>query len=64
MKFWKRRKKRIQELEEEVEWLNEDLQLHKYCLFGIATRISNLEGILVAFGFTEYKEKEEKTLLN
>jgi hypothetical protein len=63
LKFWNRRKKRIRELEEEVEWLNEDIQLHKYCLLGLATRLSNIEHMVVSLGFASYKEKEE-VLLN
>ena len=71
MKFWNQRKKRIRKLEAEVEdlkeeinWLGEDLQLHKYCLLGFASRLSNVEQIIVTLGWANYKDKEEKVLLN
>jgi len=64
LKFWNRRKKRIQELEEELDWQREDLELHKYCLLGLANRLSNIEQMVVALGLATYKGKEELPLLN
>ena len=71
MKFWNQRKKRIQQLEAEVEdlkeeigYLAEDIQLQKYCILGSASRLSDVEQIIMAISWVDYKNKEEEVLLN
>jgi len=73
LRFWNLKDKKIKELEEEIDYLNdvvefqgETLEIHKLCFFGLATRIANVENLMVALGMADYKskQKQEKPLLN
>ena len=56
--------KKIRDLEEEVEYLNEAVDFYHYAIVDLATRVSTLENIIIASGLVDFDHRKEEVLLN
>ena len=56
--------KRIRDLEEEVEYLNDAVDFYHHVIVDLATRVSTLENIIIASGLVDFDHRKEEVLLN